>query len=45
VDGSTSLVGSLPVGPGDLVRAKVVASDGVDLVAEPVEMLSPAGTR
>jgi len=45
VDGSTTLVGSLPLAPGDLVRAKVTASDGVDLVAEPVEVLSPAVTR
>ena len=27
---------------GDLVRAKVTASDGVDLVAEPVEIVSKA---
>jgi hypothetical protein len=33
------------VRPGDLVRATVTASSGVDLVAEPVEVLSPAGTR
>jgi ribosomal protein S12 methylthiotransferase len=29
--------------PGDLVRAKVVASSGVDLVAVPVEVLDRAG--
>jgi tRNA A37 methylthiotransferase MiaB len=37
VDGSTSLVGRLDgVRVGDLVRARVVSSEGVDLVAEPV---------
>jgi ribosomal protein S12 methylthiotransferase len=44
VDGSTMLVGA-DLGvlrPGDLVRARVTASDGVDLVAKPVEMLSAA---
>jgi ribosomal protein S12 methylthiotransferase len=47
VDGSTTLVpgGALdPVAlrPGDLVRAKVVGSAGVDLVAVPIEMISAA---
>ncbi|HEY2724857.1 MAG TPA: 30S ribosomal protein S12 methylthiotransferase RimO [Pseudonocardiaceae bacterium] len=28
---------------GDLVRCRVVASEGVDLVVEPVELISPAG--
>jgi ribosomal protein S12 methylthiotransferase len=45
VDGSTMLVGDLTVRPGDLVRAKVTGSAGVDLVAERVEVLSPAGDR
>jgi tRNA A37 methylthiotransferase MiaB len=45
VDGSTMLVGDLPVRPGDLVRARVTSSAGVDLVAEPVEVLSPAADR
>jgi ribosomal protein S12 methylthiotransferase len=46
VDGSTTLRGGLPRGqgmivrPGDLVRAKVVSTEGVDLVAEPLVMLS-----
>ncbi|WP_312875567.1 30S ribosomal protein S12 methylthiotransferase RimO [Allocatelliglobosispora scoriae] len=48
VDGSTTLVtgddgvdlGALH--PGDLVRARVVGTNGVDLVAVPVEMLSAA---
>jgi ribosomal protein S12 methylthiotransferase len=44
VDGSTTLVGGdlAALRPGDLVRAKVVGTEGVDLVAEPVEMISAA---
>jgi ribosomal protein S12 methylthiotransferase len=34
VDGSTTLLGATGVAVGDLVRATVVASEGVDLVAE-----------
>jgi ribosomal protein S12 methylthiotransferase len=44
VDGSTTLVGG-DLGllrPGDLVRAKVVGTEGVDLIAEPIEMISAA---
>jgi ribosomal protein S12 methylthiotransferase RimO len=46
IDGATTLRGVLASGlrAGDLVRAKVTASDGVDLVAEPVEVLSRAGS-
>ncbi|WP_020523476.1 30S ribosomal protein S12 methylthiotransferase RimO [Catelliglobosispora koreensis] len=43
VDGSTTLTGGFDAAalkPGDLVRAKVVRAEGVDLVAEPVAMLS-----
>ncbi|HTF11507.1 MAG TPA: 30S ribosomal protein S12 methylthiotransferase RimO [Asanoa sp.] len=46
VDGSTTLVGDdgsvdlAALQPGDLVRAKVLSSEGVDLVAVPLEMLS-----
>jgi ribosomal protein S12 methylthiotransferase RimO len=44
VDGSTTLVGGgldlAGLVPGDLVRAKVVASVGVDLTAIPIEMIS-----
>jgi ribosomal protein S12 methylthiotransferase len=51
VDGVTVLVagvgGSAPNGvdlaavrPGDLVRARIIRSDGVDLIAVPVEMIS-----
>ncbi|HEU4349290.1 MAG TPA: 30S ribosomal protein S12 methylthiotransferase RimO [Actinoplanes sp.] len=44
VDGSTTLAGGDLAGlrPGDLVRAKVIGTVGVDLVAEPVEMISAA---
>jgi len=43
VDGSTTLVSSpFAVQPGDLVRAKVTHSVGVDLVAVPLEMISAA---
>jgi ribosomal protein S12 methylthiotransferase len=47
VDGVTMLVGGdlAALVPGDLVRARVTASDGVDLIAEPVEMLSAAVRR
>jgi ribosomal protein S12 methylthiotransferase RimO len=42
VDGSTTLVGGdITVRVGDLVRAKVVSTDGVDLVALPMEVLDP----
>lgn len=37
VDGTTRVVGAPGARPGDMIRAVVVASDGVDLVAEPVE--------
>ena len=42
VDGSTTLVGGdlAALRPGDLVRAKVIATEGVDLVASPIEMIS-----
>ncbi len=43
VDGSTTLVGgfdSAALRPGDLVRAKVVGCEGVDLVAEPLSVVS-----
>jgi tRNA A37 methylthiotransferase MiaB len=44
VDGSTTLVGGdlSVLRPGDLVRAKVVGTEGVDLIAEPIEMISAA---
>ncbi|MGI5244633.1 30S ribosomal protein S12 methylthiotransferase RimO [Dactylosporangium sp. CA-139066] len=47
VDGSTALVPGAAfdpatLRPGDLVRAKVTDSVGVDLVATPIELISPA---
>jgi tRNA A37 methylthiotransferase MiaB len=53
VDGSTTLVAGdsavdlAALRPGDLVRARVTATEGVDLVAVPVEMISanPVSTR
>ena len=44
VDGSTTLRGGFGVRPGDLVRAKVISTEGVDLVAEPLVMLSAVVT-
>ncbi len=44
VDGSVTLVGDLDVEPGDLVRAVVTGSEGVDLVARTTEMISAART-
>lgn len=43
IDGGTTLTGGpFTVRAGDLVRATVIATDGVDLVARPVEVLSAA---
>jgi ribosomal protein S12 methylthiotransferase len=42
VDGSTTVTGADGVAVGDLLRARVVGSQGVDLVAELVELHSPA---
>lgn len=44
VDGSTMLEGSMGLKPGDLVQAKVLRAEGVDLIAEPVAMLSAVVT-
>jgi ribosomal protein S12 methylthiotransferase len=51
VDGSTTLVGGAPqtvdlavLQPGDLVRAQVISTNGVDLVATPVEMIDARRT-
>jgi ribosomal protein S12 methylthiotransferase len=46
VDGSTTLTGGSSVdlgslGPGDLVRAVVTGTEGVDLLAVPVSLISP----
>lgn len=40
VDGSTRLTGELAVAVGDLVRARVTGTEGVDLIATPVRVLS-----
>ncbi len=47
VDGATTLVGGEVAGlrPGDLVEARVTGADGVDLIAEPVTVISPAVRR
>jgi ribosomal protein S12 methylthiotransferase len=42
VDGSTNLVGDLLVRVGDLVEARVTATEGVDLVAVPVRVTDPS---
>ena len=48
VDGSTTLVSDATgvdlaaLRPGDFVRARVTATEGVDLVAVPIEMISAA---
>jgi ribosomal protein S12 methylthiotransferase len=43
VDGSTMLAGGdVTVRVGDLVRARVVSTEGVDLIAVPVELLDPS---
>jgi ribosomal protein S12 methylthiotransferase RimO len=47
VDGSTTLAGGFDgaaLRPGDLVRAKVIRTEGVDLIAEPVTLLSAVVT-
>jgi ribosomal protein S12 methylthiotransferase len=44
VDGSTIVRGDVGARPGDLVRATVRASEGVDLVADALEIVSTAGT-
>ncbi len=42
VDGSVTLTGGLDVAPGDLVRAVVTGTEGVDLVARTTELISAA---
>ncbi len=44
VDGSTHLTGGLEVMVGDLVRARVTGTNGVDLVAVPLSILDSALT-
>jgi ribosomal protein S12 methylthiotransferase len=49
VDGECVLRGSVvgpvvgPVALGDVVRCRVIATEGVDLVVEPMELIAPAG--
>ena len=43
VDGTTTLLDSDGLGLGDLVRARVVGTDGIDLVARALEVLPPSG--
>ncbi len=45
VDGVTTLPGGSGLRPGDLVRARVVTADGVDLVADPVEVVGADAPR
>jgi MiaB/RimO family radical SAM methylthiotransferase len=42
VDGSTTVFGGTALRPGDLVRARVRGTDGVDLLADFVDLISPA---
>jgi ribosomal protein S12 methylthiotransferase len=42
VDGSVTLTGALDLAPGDLVRAVVTGTEGVDLVARATELISAA---
>jgi ribosomal protein S12 methylthiotransferase len=44
VDGTTELTSASPVAPGDLVRAVVAGSEGVDLSAEAVEVAAGRAT-
>ncbi|MCA1674132.1 MAG: MiaB/RimO family radical SAM methylthiotransferase, partial [Actinobacteria bacterium] len=43
VDGECVFTGSGSFAVGDLVRSRVVGTDGVDLAVEPVELIAPAG--
>jgi hypothetical protein len=47
VDGTTTIRDASGTAVGDLVRARVLSSDGVDLEAVPVESFDPVppGTR
>jgi len=39
VDGSVTLTAAVDMRPGDLVRARVTATEGVDLIATPLELI------
>jgi ribosomal protein S12 methylthiotransferase RimO len=45
VDGECRLIGSgtQPFAIGDVVRCRVIAAEGVDLIVEPMELIAPAG--
>jgi ribosomal protein S12 methylthiotransferase len=45
VDGECRLTGSAtqPFAIGDVVRCRVIAAQGVDLIVEPMELIAPAG--
>jgi tRNA A37 methylthiotransferase MiaB len=45
VDGECLLTGSgtPPFAIGDVVRCRVIAAEGVDLIVEPMELIAPAG--
>ncbi|TKV60819.1 30S ribosomal protein S12 methylthiotransferase RimO [Nakamurella flava] len=45
VDGVTTLTGAGGLRPGDLVRARVVGTEGIDLRADVLEVVDPAGSR
>lgn len=45
VDGTTTLTGAGGVHPGDLVRARVTGTEGIDLVAETLDVVDAAGQR
>lgn len=42
VDGTTTLRNAAGITLGDLVRARVVGTDGIDLIADPIQVLRPA---
>jgi MiaB/RimO family radical SAM methylthiotransferase len=45
VDGNTTLADAGGIVLGDLVRATVIGTDGIDLIARPLEVLRPQGRR
>jgi ribosomal protein S12 methylthiotransferase len=45
VDGATEVLADRPLAVGDLVRARVSGSEGVDLLAEFIETLGPPSAR
>jgi hypothetical protein len=43
VDGECRLTDQGSFVLGDLVRCRVIAAEGVDLIVEPMELIAPAG--